>query len=299
MWIESHQSLRNHPKFKLLYRTLKQKPATMAGYLHFLWWWCLDYAIDGDLTKYNAIQIAEASEWEGDAHVFYKVMVECGFIDAKDSEKHIHDWLDFCGSLVEKRLERREVAIFAGKRRQEIARKHRDKSAMFPARSPSGVRTGAEREPTVPRRTVPNQPNQTLARAHAPANDTPTGGLNRIKTPFRHKGVVGQQLKKLDGGNGMPKLPDNPVRKFLLVLKQLQGYDVKDAQWDETYLDQYNDDAVKFLKFFGMDWREAGNCAVDLVKEFKEKELSWSLRTIINRAPFWRQTHAQKETAKV
>jgi len=37
-----------------------------VGLLHCLWWWCIDYATDGDLSRYDAEDIAIACEWEGD-----------------------------------------------------------------------------------------------------------------------------------------------------------------------------------------------------------------------------------------
>lgn len=252
-----------------------------------LWWWVIDYAMDGNISKYSPEEIADAADWEGDAEQFVKALDHANFTDIEGRNRVIHDWHDFCGTLVEKRLDRSEASRNAAKLRWEKRAKHSDKSTLGTERTPmASERMPTQPNPTVPNRTVPN-----------PQKNQPKG-LNRPSTPFRHKGVIGNELKRIDGGKNGYKPPDNPVRKFLLVLKQLQGYDVKDAAWDETYLDQYNDDAVKFLKFFKMDWREAGTCAVEIVKEFKEKELSWSLRTIINRAPFWRKDN-EKATAKV
>jgi hypothetical protein len=51
-WLESHQSLRDHPKARRLARRLDGLPASI-GHLHALWWWCLDYAPNGDLTRYQ------------------------------------------------------------------------------------------------------------------------------------------------------------------------------------------------------------------------------------------------------
>jgi hypothetical protein len=293
-WIESHQSLGTHPKLDRLCEILDIEDINAVGILHYLWWWSIDYAVDGNISKYTPGQIAKAAHWKGDRKVFLPALVAAGFVDEGEDGHHIHDWFDFCGTLVEKRLDRSENSRNAARSKWDKHRKQREKSTLGTESIPETSHTSPVRMPT----NQPTVPTVPTLRAPAPANDTPTKGLNRPSTPFRHKGVVGQELKKIDGKKNGYHPPENPVRKFLLVLKQLQGYDVKDPEWDNTYLDQYNDDAVKFLKFFKMDWRTAGTCAVDIVKEFKEKDLSWSLRTIINRAPFWRKQH-DKETANV
>ena len=50
-WIESHQSLRDHPRKDQLAEELfvGRVPNDVANYaavgiLHYLWWWALDYA---------------------------------------------------------------------------------------------------------------------------------------------------------------------------------------------------------------------------------------------------------------
>lgn len=141
-WIESHQELRNHPKLSALCRTLEVEKATVVGHLHFLWWWCMDYAMDGNLARYDRQQIADAAEWKGDAEVFVTSLLKAGFLDLKRENIHIHDWFDFCGEIVNKRLRRKE--------------EKRQKSADFGSRNSPNF---AERSPTVPDRTVPNLTN--------------------------------------------------------------------------------------------------------------------------------------------
>lgn len=57
-WIESHQSLKDHPKLLDLCGILEWDQDVAIGKLHRLWWWCLDYAVDGDLQRFNDSQIA-------------------------------------------------------------------------------------------------------------------------------------------------------------------------------------------------------------------------------------------------
>ena len=107
-WIESHQSLQGHPKTKKLARLLETSIPTTIGYLHVFWWWALDYAEDGSLAKYDVFDIADAACWEGDAQKFTDSMVAAGFLDNGDQGLAIHDWYDYAGKLVERRVKDRE-----------------------------------------------------------------------------------------------------------------------------------------------------------------------------------------------
>jgi hypothetical protein len=139
-WIESHQELRNHPKVSAVCRTLSAEKNAIIGSLHCLWWWCMDYAMDGDISRYNAQQIADAAEWKGDATKFAKALLDAGLIDrGKDGSTSVHDWFDFCGDLIHKRLRRKE--------------EKRQKSADIVRRNPPKVRLP---DPTQPDPTRPN-----------------------------------------------------------------------------------------------------------------------------------------------
>ena len=69
-WIKSQQALRDHPKLKKLARGLEISIPTALGHLHMLWWWAMDYAQDGNLTPFDALDIADAAGWEGDPNRF-------------------------------------------------------------------------------------------------------------------------------------------------------------------------------------------------------------------------------------
>lgn len=109
-WIESHQSLRKHPKVIRAARYLGIHKLTMIGHMHCLWWWALDYAQDGDLAPFADDDIAEAAEWEGDASKFVFALEEIakvgdkpGLLERKDGKLLIHDWWDYAGKLIERR----------------------------------------------------------------------------------------------------------------------------------------------------------------------------------------------------
>ena len=102
-WIESHQAVGQHPKTKKLARRLGVSLPTVVGHLHYLWWWALDFAQDGVLDKFDAEDIADAMQWDGDADQLVEAMIYSGYIDDTPDGRHIHDWADYAGKLLERR----------------------------------------------------------------------------------------------------------------------------------------------------------------------------------------------------
>ena len=113
-WIEAHQELPRHPKTKRFARMLKISIPQAVGHLFMFWWWALDYAENGDLSRYDADDLADAAEWSGDPEEFLKAMIECGpggsygFIEKNESGMFVHDWEMYSGRLVEKREKNRQ-----------------------------------------------------------------------------------------------------------------------------------------------------------------------------------------------
>ena len=114
-WLEAHQELPRHPKTKRFARMLKISIPQAVGHLFLLWWWALDYAENGDLSKYDAYDLADAVQWDGDPEEFLSAMIECGpggtcgFIEKDESGNiFIHDWDKYSGRLVEKREKNRK-----------------------------------------------------------------------------------------------------------------------------------------------------------------------------------------------
>ena len=107
-WIESHQSLRDHPKTRRLCRYLGISRREAIGLLHLLWWWCLDYAPDGDLAGYDADDLADAVDWEGDPQQLVDALLRAGFLDRDRDVLTVHDWWSYAGKLVERRQQHAE-----------------------------------------------------------------------------------------------------------------------------------------------------------------------------------------------
>lgn len=108
-WIESHQSLRDHPKTKRLARLLGLPEPHVVGLVHYLWYFALDYAPEGDLSTFDAADIADALRWEGDPGALITALVDCGpgdssgFLQHRDGRLVIHDWHTYAGRLIEAR----------------------------------------------------------------------------------------------------------------------------------------------------------------------------------------------------
>jgi len=131
-WIESHQELRHHYKTKRLARELKVTVAAAIGHLHCLWWWAIDFAPDGDLSKFDDYEIADAIGYEGkDPAKAKAALISSGFLDNNsDGAITIHDWYDYSGQLGDKRIESRK--------------KERDRKAEYRARKKAEAEAGRD-----------------------------------------------------------------------------------------------------------------------------------------------------------
>lgn len=105
-WFESHQTRARHPKTHRLMRMLCISRPCALGHLDLLYYWLFDYAATGDLSRFGNAEIADAAEWPGDPDEFVEALVLCGWLDRTDRGLEVHDWLQYCGEVVKKRLYR-------------------------------------------------------------------------------------------------------------------------------------------------------------------------------------------------
>lgn len=129
-WIESHQSLGRHPKMLRLAARVGVSAPQVIGHLHYLWWWTLDYVPDGDLSRFEAREIAVASEWTGDPEVWLAALKATEWIDENG---HLHDWQDYAGKLAEERVRDRD------RKRAERARRKASAPSPRPVQCPTDV----------------------------------------------------------------------------------------------------------------------------------------------------------------
>lgn len=151
-WIESHQTLRAHPKTKRLARSLNVSIPTAIGHLHCLWWWALDYAPDGDMSAFAAWEIADGAMWEGDPAIFIAALEDSFF----SRNGVINDWHDYAGRLIQSRVKARE-RMAAYRARQSQGRQ----SGLTVAPEPQPATPEPEPAPEAP----PAKPRQKRAGA--------------------------------------------------------------------------------------------------------------------------------------
>lgn len=145
-WIESHDTLAEHPKTLRFARLIKTELPAVIGHLHLLWWWCLKYADDGNLSEYEPAEIAAAAKWTGDADLFVSSLVRVGFIEQPgEGELYVHDWYEYAGKLIEMRKANAE-------------RMRQKRAAHKPSESNEGA---AHVQRTYDARTGATVPNQT------------------------------------------------------------------------------------------------------------------------------------------
>lgn len=250
-WIESHQELARHPKTRRLARVLGVSIPAAIGHLHLLWWWCLDYAQDGDVTDVME-DLAEAALWEGDADAFWHALTESGFIDVGERAT-IHDWQEYAGRLVEKRkanAERMRIARAAhvstpsGERATHVQRtSHARAGATVPNRT---VQNSTEPE------TTPTAATQPTVAAAPPAQDEPEPNVaplvSRAKAARTPKGpaAAGKGLAPLFdafriAGLARPNLTDPKEAKAAAVLLQLHKPSDVAGCWAAVETGRYGD----------------------------------------------------------
>lgn len=163
-WIESHQELARHPKTKRFARLIDASLPAAVGHLHFLWWWAMDYAQDGDLSRYDEYDIADACGWKGDEKQIVNALIEAGFIDEEEDGLVIHDWFDYAGRLIEKREQNRE------RKRRSRAKTKSNNESPADVTSPSRGQTSDGQDShraTKPNQTIPNHNDGLIDNAHA------------------------------------------------------------------------------------------------------------------------------------
>lgn len=117
---------------KKLARILSISWPEAVGYLHYLWWWALDFAQDGDLSKYESGDIADAVLWQRDPEELMSALIDSGFVDkTRTGGLEIHDWFDYAGKLVEQRtIQREQSRLRQQKRRDRLRESHTDNAEV-------------------------------------------------------------------------------------------------------------------------------------------------------------------------
>jgi hypothetical protein len=140
-----------HPKTVKLQRRLG---AAGCWSLVCLFLWVADNRPDGDLSGMSDEDLEIAAGWSGDQNSFVATLCEVGFLDGRDSERSIHDWVEH-NPWAAKRGERVAKAKKAAAARWETAAQN-----MLDACSPHA--TGMHSACSDTKRAMPStQPNPT------------------------------------------------------------------------------------------------------------------------------------------
>lgn len=100
-WIESHQQIERHPKTLKLMELMNWTLNETVGSLHRFWYWCVDFAEDGDLRKFTDIQLGCAVGIYGDqAKTFIGAMLEARWLDRAPYFR-VHDWWTYIGRFLQ------------------------------------------------------------------------------------------------------------------------------------------------------------------------------------------------------
>jgi len=118
-WIEIHQTLPRHRKIISMSAALDVQRMSCVGHMISLWCWALDNAPDGDLSDTGDVVIATAAEWPGDADQFLAALIKVGFLDQDGNTLTIHNWYQYAGRLIERRLKDAER-----KRKERLSEGH-------------------------------------------------------------------------------------------------------------------------------------------------------------------------------
>lgn len=257
-WIESHQSLLSHKKLLKMTRKLGIIKYQAIGHLQALWWWSIDNAADGDLSGQTPEIIAEAAGWkdhhswwhELQAHSptecekvsdleFFNILVECGWIDGEQISPNgeqknldiplpegtrLHDWLEYCGDLVKKRLER------------QIENKAKSRTLQ------DKLKTGNKSPPTVPYRTLNNIDILNKERKYKERN---TEKIKNSYGEFDNVLLTENEYQKLIDKLGKDKTDD--------FIEQLSGYMRQNPKNARKYTDHY----ATILNWSRMDGRQS------------------------------------------
>lgn len=149
-WIESHQSLRNHRKTLRMARYLSANAIEVIGSLHCLWWWALDSAPSGFIPSQDVAIIGEAASWPGPPDVYCQALIKAGFLDEVEGGYQLHDWPDYAGKLVDRRVRNAEQMRRARAAHKSITNETRVKHVLNTSDTRDDTCKATVPNPTVP-----------------------------------------------------------------------------------------------------------------------------------------------------
>jgi len=151
-WIESHQGIERHPKTLKLASAMGWSIDQTIGKLHRLWWWCLDYAPDGNVSRQSTDITAQAIGLHAiEGEKLIKALYDAEFLDKTSKNQYLlHDWMEYAGTYLKNSKYRRNPEKI-----QEIIALY----STIVNRQSADSQPKKHRKSTVPTN-LTNQPNQ-------------------------------------------------------------------------------------------------------------------------------------------
>ncbi len=84
-----------------------------------------------------------------------------------------------------------------------------------------------------------------------------------------------------------PYIADTPLKKIIVVYKQVKGFKPDDCKWDKLNFARYIKSAKKLMDYLG-DLQTAAECIVETGEMLDNKGLSWTLETIVKHVSDWK-----------
>lgn len=172
-WIPSHDNIGSHPKTRRAARLGGVSVPAMVGHLHLLWHWTLGHAPDGDLSRFEPDDLADAAQWEGDPDEFVTALVNCGpggSMGFLEPSFQLHDWDEYGG-----RYKRRQDAAKAGanarwSKKATPSDLPKDATAMRTHSQPHSNRNAEERRgEEIREETISSEPSASLELVPTPS----------------------------------------------------------------------------------------------------------------------------------
>jgi hypothetical protein len=237
-WIPAFQSLRLHSKRKRLGRLLGIGLHETVGVIICLWWWALDEAENGDLSRFSDMDVADGADWTGDASAFVTALTEAGFLS---EDRRLANWSGYVGRLISQREARREADRVRQQRyRQSLSERPGPpgsdlRQSHVPDERDSGVTDGdVTVDGGVTHATVTRESalNNTVPDRRVPEGATPPDG----------------------GAPPPPPEPPDELREFDERLRRMPGYSPS-VDFYRIVLEKYSHLDLKEQAFLMTEWQ--------------------------------------------
>jgi hypothetical protein len=156
-------------KFKRLQRSLAESQRGIVGLLELLWAGTAKNCPQGDIGRFENIDIAVICDWEGDPDKLINALVDCGWLDVSDDHRLVvHDWHEHAPTWVKGNLASSKKS-FASRSEIEVDETKDGPKDAAKEVAKDGAKEGAK-EGAKPPTTKPSQAKPSQAQPHQAAH---------------------------------------------------------------------------------------------------------------------------------